>query len=175
MFVINGLRETVSYINQPAVKAGVKNFSGIVTFSLGAVEGCDLVYRAIKRDQESSLTAGKSIALAGRFSLVLSAALSYPGQWVASNTIGRIVDPALFGPNVIFAVNPYHPRHLVSFASCGLTLSASVYFLLFKKDKEERAILNDQVVTLLLFFNLATSRPVLHLGNQFAHQILWKS
>lgn len=175
MIVVNALRETVSFINRPGVKSGIKNLSGVITFSAGTIELYDLFRMMRRQEKESNLTLGRVALLAGRFSLVVSALLTYPGQWITSNTVGQLVSPNLFGPNVIFATNPYHPRHLASFAAFGLTLSTAVLSpFCCNGDKSDGVILSDRMVVLLLLFNLVTSRPFLHLGNQVAHTVLWK-
>ena len=94
----------------------------------------------------------------------------------------------MFGPNTIFAVNPWHPRHVVSIAAVILalpSLAQSAYKGInwtYKKIREYQSTssnrsdvsvwLTDTKLRIMTLFNTATSRPVLHLGNQLCRFIL---
>jgi len=94
----------------------------------------------------------------------------------------------MFGLNIIFAVNPWHPRHVVSISAVILalpTLAQSTYKGInwaCKKiqhyqdtstnGSEIRPWLTDTKIRLMTLFNTVTSRPTLHLGNQLGQFIL---
>ena len=61
-----------------------------------------------------------------KVSLILSAATSRPGVMIVSTSVGRVFPvrqfERVFGPNTIFAVNLWHPRHVASIAAVILAL-----------------------------------------------------
>lgn len=126
---------TVSLLNQPVVKEGVKNIAGSVTFVFGLVEIYD-IYQIARGAEISSEVSSKSpkwihiadkvIIVCAKTSLVLSAGVSRPGVFMISSLVGSVFSSTqidrLFGPNTIFALNPRHPRHVVSIAAVILAL-----------------------------------------------------
>lgn len=187
---------SVGLLNQPIVKEGVKNIAGAVTFVFGLVEIYD-IYR-IARDREITTTearsiypkwsqrANKVIIVCAKISLILSAGVSRPGVFILSSLIGCVFSTSqlnrAFGPNTLFAINPWHPRHVVSIAAIILafpSLTQSAYKSInwaCKKIRQHQETstnrprvsswLTDTQVRLMNLFNTATGRPVLHLGNQ---------
>lgn len=191
---------SVYWLNQPFVKEGVKNTVGAVTFTFGLVEIYDTYHvlrgRAISTENSPTdphwkQVAQKIVMFCGKFSLILSAATSRPGVMIISALVGRVLSPPqlnrLFGPNTIFAVNPWHPRHVASIAAVLFALPSvaqSIYqgaSWIHRKvrhhasqpvDNQANTWLTDSKIRLMTLFNTTTSRPVLHLGNQLARYIL---
>ena len=192
---------TVQLLNQPLIKEGVKNIAGSVTFAFGLMEMYDIYQIAKGREvsSESCLNspkwyqvANKTIIVAAKISLILSSGVSRPGVFIVSSLMGSAFTTTqldtMFGANTIFAINPYHPRHIVSIAAVILALpsiaqsACKAVNLVYKKIKHYH---NDQTITLnaknvltdtkirfMTLFNTITSRPTLHLGNQLGRLIL---
>jgi hypothetical protein len=194
-------KTSVRLLNQPIVKEGVKNIAGVVTFGFGLVEIYD-VYRILQGREitsESDLdlpkwiqVAHKVVIVSAKISLILSAGVSRPGVFIISSLMGCVFSTGqlnrVFGPNTIFAVNPWHPRHVVSIAAVILALPShgeSMYQgikWVYNRIRQHHAApanlqrvrfwLTDTKIRLMSLFNTLTSRPVLHLGNQLGRMIL---
>ncbi len=192
------INTTVHLLNQPLVKEGVKNIAGSVTFAFGLIEMYD-IYQIVKGGNVSSEifsknptwleVANKTIIVAAKISLILSAGVSRPGVFIVSSLMGEAFSTTqlntMFGANTIFAVNPYHPRHIVSIAAvilalpsivqsvCKTTSFAYKKVMQFTGDKtvtsNAKNGLTDAKIRLMTFFNTITSRPTLHLGNQLGN------
>ncbi len=187
-------------LNQPAIKEGIKNIAGTVSFLLGLIEIEDIYQIARGREITTETcsnspkwiqVANKVIILCAKVSLILSAGVSRPGIFIISSLTGCIFSPSqldrVFGPNTIFAVNPWHPRHVVSIAAVILALPSIVQSAFkgicwaYKKIRHYqssdtnqsnlRIWLTDTKIRLMTLFNTATSRPAMHLGNQLGHFI----
>lgn len=196
----NLLQTSVRILNQPGVKEGVKKVAGSVTFVFGLIEIYD-IYQIIRGREISTeinkdnpkwmQVAHKVIILSAKISLILSAFTSPPGVFLITVVSGYLFSAealtSAFGPNTIFAVNPWHPRHVVSIAAVILALPAVLLatyqavtwahkkITQFKNDPEQaqtfKAGLTDAKVKLMTLFTTATSRPTLHLGNQLGRYI----
>ena len=192
---------SVRLLNQPIVKEGVKNIAGTVTFVFGLVEiydiyqiarGREITTEAFSEDPKWSQVANKVIIVCAKISLILSGGVSRPGVYIISSLIGSVFSTSqlerVFGLNTIFAVNPLHPRHVVSIAAVILalpSLAQSSYKAIkwaYKKIRQYQNTssnrmdvntwLTDTKVRIMTLFNTATSRPTLHLGNQLGRFIL---
>lgn len=183
--VING---SVRLLNQPVIKEGVKNVAGSVTFVFGLFE-IYRVYQSLRSREASEIdlevtptyvqTANKVVSVTSSISLILSAGVSRPGVFLISSLAGKIFSTGqlerVFGPNTLFAVNPWHPRHVLSIAAVAMALP-SLALLCFKgfdwgckKIRQLPPTENRQTdikIQLMVLFNTITSRPILHLGNQ---------
>ncbi len=189
------------FFNQPVVKEGLKNVFSVVTVAFGFLGAYDL-YQTLKGRNISSekdandpkwlQVASKIALLAAKVALILSAFVSRPGVIVVSFLVNFIVSPAqlerVFGPNTIYAINPLHPRHLMSFVAAALAVPLVVLTIIkslswvFKKVigqsnpaksvQNATQILSDSNVLQMTFFNAITSRPMLHLGNRITRIIL---
>jgi hypothetical protein len=180
----------VRFLNQPAVKEGIKNIATTMTFAFGLVEVCDLyqIYqgRAICHSSAPegsppwAKTAYKASLISAKMSLLLSGATSRPGVYLISKAVGCAFSTSqlerFLGKNTVFAVNPWHPRHVVSIAAVILALPANAYSLYeltrvyrwdFVSIKNTLFNLTDSKIRLMSLLNTLTSRPVQHLGNQF--------
>lgn len=184
----------IRFLNQPVVKEGIKNIAGAVTFAFGIIEIYDIcqIARGRKISTEASAQsprwkqiATKVTIVCAKVSLILSAGTSRPGIFIISTIMGKLFTTAqlerAFGPNARFAVNPWHPRHVVSIVAVILALP-SVAQSAFKgaswackkirqcqegtKRKQSEQWLTDSKIRLMALFNTITSRPVLHLGNR---------
>jgi hypothetical protein len=156
-------------LNQPMIKEGVKNVAGSVTFAFGLVEIYDIYKMARGCEMETVTSTSKWVQAANKvvnffakISLILSAGVSRPGVFIISSLVGCVFSTSqlnqMFGPNTIFAINPRHPRHILSIAAVILGLPS----LLLTSDHEIR---------LKTLFNTITSRPLLHIGNQLMTRI----
>lgn len=199
--VKNLFTSSVRLLNQPIVKEGVKNIAGTVTCVFGLVEIYDIYQIARGREITTEpcsdfpkwiQVANKVVIVCAKISLILSAGVSRPGVFIISSLIGCIFSTSqldkVFGPNTIFAVNPWHPRHVVSIVAVVLalpSLAQSAYKGInwtYKKIREYQNTSSDRTdvntwltntkVRIMTLFNTATSRPVLHLGNQLGRFIL---
>lgn len=177
--ISNGIQLISSFLNQPAVKEGVKNVAGVMSSAFGVVE----VYQIIGGKPVSTLadpqspkwlqTAGKVAALSGKISLLLSAGCSRPGVFMISKIVGCAFTATqlqrVFGPNTIFAINPWHPRHvasIVAFALGNVQLAYEGINWVCRK-----VYLADTKVSLMILFNTLTSRVTLHVGNLLAERL----
>ncbi len=138
---------TVQYINQPEVKEIIKKTIGVATFTFGLYETYNV------------LTGHRNIVDSlGSLSVVLSATVSKPGIAIISKIHEHIFSKEqsekIFGPNTIFAINPYHPRHTVSIAALVLGTAG--------------VVTPDRHLLQVLLFNILTCRPLLHIVNQHA-------
>jgi hypothetical protein len=186
------LHSSAHFLNQTLVKEGVKNIAGSLTFAFGFVEIYDLYHIAKGRDisTEAKNTSPewvqvvKKIVMCAKLSLILSAGVSRPGVYIISSLVGRIFSTTqlekAFGVNTIFAINPWHPRHIISFAAVILALPTiahsaynngkwvynNIYLHTPVKDSaNDTNWLTDSKLRLIVIFNSITSRPLLHMGN----------
>ena len=197
----NLLAASVRLLNQPIVKEGVKNIAGIATFAFGLAEIYDVYQIAQGREitTETELNAPKWIQainkvfiVCSKISLILSAGVTRPGVFIISSLVGSIFSTSqldrAFGPNTIFAINPWHPRHIVSFVAVALALPSlaqsackGISWTCSKIQQHPGTASNssgvnvwltDAKIRMMALFNTVTSRPVLHLGNQLGRFIL---
>lgn len=197
----NLFNNSVRLLNQPIVKEGVKNIAGTVTFVFGLVEIYDIYQIARGREITTEScsdypqwiqVANKVIIVCAKISLILSAGVSRPGVFIISSLIGCVFSTSqlnrMFGPNTIFAVNLWHPRHVVSIAAVILALPSLAQSACkginwaYKKIRQYQDAstnrsdvkiwLTDTKIRLMTLFNTVTSRPTLHLGNQLGRFIL---
>lgn len=181
----------VHCLNQPGVKEGVKNIAGSITFVFGLLEIHDIYQilrgREISNEVASNpptwvQVANKVVIACAKISLILSAGVSRPGVFILSSFVGGIFSTVqlnrVFGPHTIFAVNPWHPRHLISIAAVIFALPSVVQStykgidLAYKKvryyqnNRNVQSGLTDAKIRLMALFNTITSRPILHIGNR---------
>jgi|GEM_PF-1084106 len=192
------------FLNQPVVKEGVKNIAGSITFTLGLVEIYD-IYQILRGRRKISTevysncpkwmqVTNKVIVVFAKFSLILSAATSRSGVIIISTLVGSIFSTSqlegVLGPNTIFAINPRHPRHLVSIAAVVFALPAIAESTLksvvrcyrkicqYKNElsgQSNKPWLTDAKVRLITLFNTITSRPILHIGNQLSRFVFHRA
>ena len=201
--ISEGIRGFVSHsvrlLNQPVVKEGVKNFCGSVTCVFGLVEiydlyqitlGCEISTETCPTSPKWLQVAHKVVIVCAKISLVLSAGVSRPGVFMISSLVGCVFSTVqldrVFGPNTIFAVNPWHPRHVISIAAVILALPSVIQSTykgvnwINKKVFHYQNIsvpqnnnwLTDSKVRFMILFNTITSRPTLHIGNQLSRFIV---
>lgn len=189
-------------LNQPAIKEGIKNVAGCVTFGFGVAALYDgyQILRGRRRISSENPNPGtpqlaqvsyRIALLYAKVSLVFSAAVSRPGVFLISSLAGALFTSQqlekAFGVNTIYALNPNHPRHKFSFVATLLALPLLVQTLytagraIFHATKVPQRSpsaplhtpwLTDAKVRMINLFNFATSRPVLHIGNQLVHSTL---
>ncbi len=190
---------SVRLLNQPIVKEDVKNVAGSVTFVFGMIEFYDIYQIARGREISTEVClnspkwvqiANKTVVVCAKISLILSAGVSRPGVFIISSIVGRVFSTTqlerVFGPNTIFDVNPWHPRHVISIAAVILALPSVAQSTYKGIDWMYRKICHHQVmprqdihhwltdskIRLMALFNTITSRPTLHIGNQLGRFIL---
>lgn len=198
----NSLGTAVRFLNQPIIKEGVKNIASTAAFTFGMVEAYD-IYQILSGREISSETNGdapkwmqvatKVTLVCAKISLILSAATSRPGVFIISTLVGSVFSSSelerIFGPNTVFAVNPWHPRHVFSIAAVILALPALIQsthqgirwaytkICQYEKSREQNveekgSWLTDTKVRMMALFNTITSRPTQHLGNQLCRAVL---
>lgn len=193
----------VQFLNQPVVKEGVKNVAGSVTYIFGCVgadkaskvlQGVNIISEDHSAEPEWRQTAYKVSAACALISLVLSGATSRPGVYIIGTLVGTVFSTQqldqVFGPNTIFAVNPWHPRHVASIAAVILALPAVMQATYdgacwcYRKVSSinepvvpslRNEWLTDARIRLMIVFNTITSRPVLHIGNHLGRWIIVRS
>lgn len=190
---------SVRLLNQPVVKEGVKNLAGSVTFFFGLVEiydlyqialGCKISTETCSASPKWLQVANKVVIVCSKISLILSAGVSRPGVFMISSLVGCVFSTVqlnrVFGPNTIFAINPWHPRHVMSIAAVILALPSviqstyqGVHWINKKicyyqntSPQQNNNWLTDSNTRLMILFNTITSRPTLHIGNQLSRFIL---
>lgn len=199
--VNSALRTTDHFLNQPIVKERIKNVASALTFT-GGLFGAYDIYQVLRGREISTeidlqapqwkQTVQKMIMMSAKISLILSATISRPGAAIISNIVGRVWTPTqlerAFGPHTIFAVNPWHPRHVVSIAAVIFAMPSLIQtaylgtYWVYKKVRqvpEAPLPINDNVcwltdakVRLMIISNTLTSRLILHMGNQFSQFLL---
>lgn len=192
----NGLGTAVRFLNQPVIKEGVKNIASTAAFTFGIIEAYDIyqILRSREICTETHLNAPKWVQIAtkaalvcAKTSLILSGATSRPGVFIISTLVGSIFSSSqlecVFGPNTIFAINPWHPRHVFSTAAVILALPTFIqstcqgihwaYKKICQNENDQAqniegrgSWLTDAKVRMMTLFNTITSRTVQHLGNQ---------
>jgi len=181
----NALVTTVRALNQPLIKEGIKNVAGCVTFAFGVIEVYDLC-QVLRGREITTENGSKWVTVSAKISLVLSAGVSRPGMFMIGCVAPSRRFERVFGPNTRFAVNPWHPHHVVSIAAVLLALPAiaqSTYKgSCWVHNKIQGCRLSDNLpaafwltdakVRLMNLFNIVTSRPVLHMGNQLGRFVL---
>lgn len=195
----NLFHTSIGLLNQPMVKEGVKNIAGSVTFVFGLVEIYDIYQIARGREISTEVspnsdrwvqTVNKVVIVCAKISLILSACVSRPGVYIISSLAGTVFSTVqlnrVFGPNTIFAINPWHPRHVISIAAVLLALPSLIQATYLGMNWAYRNIreyqnepaddnehwLTDAKIRLMALFNTITSRPTLHIGNQLGQFIL---
>lgn len=189
----NGSGTAVRFLNQPVIKEGVKNIASTAAFTFGIIEAYD-IYQILRGREISTETnsdapkwiqvASKVALICAKISLILSAATSRPGVFIISTIMGCVFSSgqleSVFGPNTVFAVNPWHPRHVFSIAAVILALPSVIqstyrgmHWAYTKISQHENrpapsqgSWLTDTKARMMALFNTITSRPVQHLGNQ---------
>lgn len=192
----SGLGTIVQFLNRPVIKEGVKNIASTAAFTFGLLEGYDTIQilrgRKISTETHSNQPKWVQVAsqialLCAKISLILSAATSRPGVWIISTLVGSVFSSIqlerVFGPNTIFTVNPWHPRHMFSIAAAILALPALIQStyqginwayttLCSRGDRQASPLerrgswLTDTKIRLMASLNTIISRPAQHLGNQ---------
>jgi hypothetical protein len=163
---------TINYMNQASVKQTFKDVVGMGAFVLGvgaiysACKGQWLTKMANKDEEGWGKSTHRFALGCAHVSLILSATVSPVGVWALSrvaNTVFSAAQLGVLGPNTIFADNPWHPRHVVSFLAVGLAFPFGPFALHWGvKSKRENYL------QWAIAFTVITSRPALHVANDLA-------
>lgn len=181
-------RTIVQFLNQQLVKESIKKIVGSVTFAFGLVEiydvcqilkGREISTEACSNDPKWMQIANKIIIVLAKISIIFSAATSPPGVFLISSLMGCFFSTdqlsGVFGPYTVFAINPWHPRHIASIAAVIFALPSVVQSVFIGVQWAHKTLLHngltDNKVRLMAIFNTATSRPVLHFGNRILHMV----
>lgn len=159
----NCLSQLSLVLNQPNVKQNIKNVIGYFTFAIGPWVAVSTVSDLKDRAKTLSLS-----DLSSRFSLMLHAAVSPTGIIVISkiaNTIFSRTTLDRCGEYTIFAINPWHPRHVVSIAAVLFAIPAFIHVMNKKIVQKQNLQERDNVHALALLITLM-SRPIQHIVNQ---------
>lgn len=165
---------SVRLLNQPPVKEGIKNLIGCITF-FGGMAALYQVSQTPKEKEAATWTetAGKSINFFLTASIVLSLIASRPGLYLCGKILNRIATPAtlmaIFGSNTIFAINPWHPRHVLNISANVFSASALIK-LVFSRYAPSKETLG--LIVALGAFNFLTGRSTLHLANSAWHSAM---
>lgn len=201
--VSKGIKETIHFsyfaLNQPLVKESVKNLACSVTFVFGLIEIYNIYQtfdvRKIFKKRHSSIpkwlqVTNKIIVVFAKISVILSTVVSRPSIYIISTFTKKIFSSkqvnSLFGPNTLFVVNPWHPRHVFSILSIlfalpfvfqmtykkGYGLYKNIYQIQLSHYQEINNCLIDSKISSLILFNTLTGRPTLHMTNQVSQILL---
>lgn len=187
--ISNVIKAVVRFLNAPPVKETVKHTIGIASCVFGIVEAYDLYQIArgrVSTEPSSNNTkwlqiAEKVVIICSKISLILSAGVSRPGVFIVSNLLGLVFSTTqldkIFGPNTTFAVNPWHPRHVMSFVAVVFALPSIVQSAgkvinwgskkiqtsqAVEEKKDAEPWLTRMRLRLMVLFNTIFSRPMLH-------------
>lgn len=180
----------VSYINQPRIKENLK-------FLIEVGKRCTLFpflfSEAIaagesKKTQNSPLSSRARLILCSKISMYSSVFCNPTVQmtigWIAHCFFTSQRLENIFGPNINFAGNWKHPRHVVSLVSFGFGVPAVIYslWLFFREDSElekgcsqKSCTLSHRNLIFLTTINTLISRPALHIANQIARKLFLKT
>lgn len=176
------LARSVNYLNEPVVKQNIK-------WNLGRV--------AMLSSSACLFNSTPSIIMElARTSLFLNAQVCPQSFEFWSKVAAKLLTQEQinrFGPNTIFAVNPWHPRHVISIAAAAMAipvvLSTLYQFGCWMVNahshnnnnlSEEKKVtpfwrLSDNTIRALVMFSFFTSRPVLHQTNLLFQRIVAKA
>jgi hypothetical protein len=132
----SGLGAFVHFAN--VHKEEIKSGGGVALAVFGCVVAWDMTHGGLTDSTSISQTdplwmqnALKIVRACSEISLLCSGLTSRPGVYViariASAILSKARQEALFGPNTIFAINPWHPRHVVSVAAFIFALPAMIH------------------------------------------------
>lgn len=136
----------------------------------------DLKGRITKKEEESapswSDTVGKIIKVSTDAAILLNSLTSRPGQaiigWTATKIVGKAQLIRLFGPNLNFVTNPYHPKHVCSIAALLLAIPGvlNTFYDEIQQCFGWKIIsLQGRGIQWINIYNTITGRPLLHLVN----------
>ncbi|HRD55059.1 MAG TPA: hypothetical protein PLC42_01545 [Parachlamydiaceae bacterium] len=180
-FALPLLNNFVSKLNQPNIKQNVKNIAGMITFTGGILSVATIFSKTldkeVKQEKEKSRIF-KSFNVMETTILKASLFFSAVASPIGNALVGKIANAVFgterlvsyFGPNTIFALNPTHPRHLISFVAAASILP-NLEVVLHKSISTSDYTLLYPVFRKIAFFNFITSRPILHIGNSLAGRI----
>lgn len=195
------LKASVEFLSQPAVKETIKKASGIAAATFGIIEVYDLymVFRGKRpiSDEQNSLSprwmqiGHKFAVLTLKLSIVFHGLASRPCIYVAGKTAGLVMSEArlvsIIGTNTIFAVNPWHPKHILSLGAtvCSLPSKVQSVYRTFvwmqskitHKNLQQPKIIptggwmSDRRARIISFINTIFGRPFLHGAHLFLERI----
>ena len=160
------IRSMVQFLNQ--YKQTIKDGSGALTLGFAHVALYDLACNWRERNFTQ---------LSGSVSLVLSGAISPWGVKAISAIAHRCFTPqkleSMFGRNTIFAINPWHPRHVASIAALAFMAPTIVrqVGVLTGRVKPEKTDQLARTLTWGVLLSFLFNRVVLHTVNQLASKM----
>lgn len=169
--IINPIDHIYLLLNHPPVKEAIKEIFGWTTFLFGVREMLLLSQHGFKSTS--------TLILISKFSLILSASVTRPGIFVVSHFTYLFVETdqieAFFGPYTIFMLNPWHPRHIISFIALLLALPLTLQTIcdiLKTSNQEIESKRWNKSLRIMTLFNTIASRPILHIGNRLSWYLI---
>ena len=156
---------SVRLLNQAHVKEGVKNVIGCMTFFGGLAAFSQMSCKS-KTSSDWWGTADKAISFFLKASIVLSLIASRPSLYFWEKIAIPRTWLEIFGPNTVFALNPWHPRHLLNITANALSAAALVKWVFDRCAPSPEAL---GFLVALGAFNFLTGRSTLHLANHVLH------
>lgn len=172
--VITGFSNFYQWANREVVKENIKWGLGLPSF-FGIVGFPEIIINAKNFWDNKKASVEKNpnhrviwfTRALGHTSLVLSASISPLGR----NCFARMTPDHVakfFEPNVNFATNPWHPRHIASFIAFGTgMISLGIDYTIPKNNK-------DHFLNKFVLYNLATCRPTQHIANRLFQRVFRK-
>lgn len=181
----NVIVPTSQFLNQPLVKENIKNVTDRMSFAF-AIFGLYNIGQILLGHRVSSEAAPsgleKMAVVSGKISVLLSGLNSQISVKLFSKLASYVTTPAQL-ERLFSAVNPRHPRHVLSiaalvFAAPSITLSTYktvnwAYRVIRPSTKKTKSVnssvfgLTDAKVRAMVLFNTLFSRVTLHNANQF--------
>lgn len=154
---------SVRLLNQPPVKEGVKNVIGCITFFGGIAALYQRSQLPAEKDSNNWADAArKTLNFFLTASVVLSILVSRPGLYFSEPFFNQ----SIFGPNTIFAINPWHPRHILNITANVLSATALIQWVFNRYVPTHEAL---GLIIAIGAFNFLTGRSTLHLANEAWH------
>ncbi len=148
--------DITTLFNQLMIKENLKIAASTFTFLFGIIE---FYFLCIKSKNSKIFSAAYIFS---QISIFLSTIITREGIWLILAIAGFFgVTEMEFGKRILFEVNPWHPKHVLSIAA--LNFACLAICLKFIRPK---SISN--WTFFVLVFNVLTSRPVLHLSYQLS-------
>ena len=186
--VTTSLKSTVDFLNNPSIKSGIKITIEIGVIACGlcvyARDGYSGIDTPPPEDKSWRATAKKIAIYSIHFSIISSYIILTPGKRIISFVVHRIFTETqltrFFGPNTIFEVNPWHPRHVSSLIVFAAGIPAVILtinsiwsrseFLASDSDKKREGLnfpsyLKESHIQKIACVITLLSRPALHIGN----------
>jgi hypothetical protein len=177
--VKNTIESFITCVNHPSTKTLIKVGANGWICSMAASQLYYIFNYYINNTEEHGIDSSlhkntaKVVYLCETLSVFLRSAVTIPGVYCIGTLVSCVISDGkldrIFGKNTIFAVNPWHPRHVCSIAAVILAIPSLAISLKKKISPNSSDLTITQWLTLQ---GVLLSRPVLHLGNQLCHYVI---